>query len=100
MSPHNLRLSLSPRAKGDFGAILALSEQIWGKAQRDIYRTKLDDALRRLAEFPEAGRSREELGPGLRSVPVEQHVIYYRVRGSWLRVEPILHQRMNASSHL
>ncbi|CAL74649.1 Hypothetical protein; putative plasmid stabilization system protein [Bradyrhizobium sp. ORS 278] len=32
-----------------------------------------------LIEFPHAGRSRSELRPGLRSIPVGAQVVFYRV---------------------
>ena len=32
-----------------------------------------------LEEHPHAGRSRDELRPGMRSVPASPHVVFYRV---------------------
>lgn len=35
--------------------------------------------LRLLGQFPSSGRSREELLPGLRSFPVSEFMIFYRI---------------------
>ncbi|MEG4989309.1 type II toxin-antitoxin system RelE/ParE family toxin [Microcoleus sp. BR0-C5] len=37
------------------------------------------EKFRLLADFPEMGRSREELAPSLRSFPVDKYVIFYRL---------------------
>lgn len=39
---------------------------------------RFDEAFFLLAENPEAGRSRDELEPGLRSFPLGNFVIFYR----------------------
>jgi toxin ParE1/3/4 len=44
-----------------------------------------------LAQYPEAGRLREELLPNLRSVPVSRYVIFYRIASDEIQVIRILH---------
>jgi len=41
-------------------------------------REKFKQRCKLLADFPEMGQSRDELQPGLRSVPVENYLIFYR----------------------
>ncbi|MBW4675352.1 MAG: type II toxin-antitoxin system RelE/ParE family toxin [Desmonostoc geniculatum HA4340-LM1] len=43
-----------------------------------------------LADFPELGRSREELAPNLRSLPVDNQVIFYRPVRNCIQVERVL----------
>jgi toxin ParE1/3/4 len=43
-----------------------------------------------LADFPELGRSREELAPNLRSLPVDNQVIFYRPVKNGIQVERVL----------
>ncbi len=43
------------------------------------------------AQFPETGRLREELAPGLRSFPVAPYVIFFRPVGTTIVVLRILH---------
>lgn len=45
------------------------------------------------ALFPESGRSREEILPGLRSFPVKPYVVFYRVETGTILVLRILHGR-------
>jgi toxin ParE1/3/4 len=46
-----------------------------------------------LEEHPLAGRARDEIRPGLRSVLVSPHVIFYRVRGDIAQIIRILDGR-------
>jgi toxin ParE1/3/4 len=51
----------------------------------------IDERCRLLSQFPEMGRSREELAPGLRSVVIEPYVLFYRVTATAVEVLRILH---------
>ena len=44
-----------------------------------------------LAVAPLSGREREELGEGLRSLPVESYLIFYRVKDNAVEVLRIIH---------
>lgn len=44
-----------------------------------------------LAKAPTMGRSREELAPGLRSLPVKRYVIFYRQNRGHIEIIRILH---------
>ncbi len=52
---------------------------------------ELDRACGRLARAPGSGRSRDELSPGLRSLPVRRYVIFYRASAGRLEVARVLH---------
>lgn len=100
MSARRPPVTLRPAAHRDFRSILAYTISQWGTAQRDEYRAAIDRALETLGANPEIGKAREDLSPGLRSYQVKQHVIYYRVVGSSVRVLRVLHGKMNAARHL
>ena len=53
--------------------------------------TAIDDRSKLLSQLPLLGRTREELGPGLRSLVVEQYVLFYRVTATAVQVLRILH---------
>ena len=53
--------------------------------------TAIDDRSKLLSQLPLLGRTREELGPGLRSIVVEQYVLFYRVTATAVQVLRILH---------
>ena len=84
----------------DFGDILLHTERQWGKRQRSAYKTVLDRGLLKLARFPNLGRQRDDLRPGLHSHQIRQHVVYYRVESGAIRVDRILHVQMDAGRHL
>ncbi|MCW3052025.1 MAG: plasmid stabilization system [Chthonomonadales bacterium] len=44
-----------------------------------------------LLQFPMAGRSREELQAGLRSLPIEKYVIFYRAHYDRIEIVRVLH---------
>lgn len=43
-----------------------------------------------LAAFPEMGRKRDELLPGIRSLPVKRYVVFYRIREENIEISRIL----------
>jgi toxin ParE1/3/4 len=100
MSARRATVRLKPAARQDFRSILAYTGAQWGVAQRDIYRAEIEQALATLGTNPLIGQARDDLSPGLRSYPVEAHIIYYRISGSVVRVVRILHQKMDAARHL
>jgi toxin ParE1/3/4 len=61
-------------------------DQIWNHYQRVAGRNTAEKITRGIAEvvaaiesYPFAGRSRDELRPGIRSLAAPPHVIFYRV---------------------
>jgi len=89
------RLRLTQEARDDLRHLLRYSLQTWGRPRRDAYRILIDRAFRELANDPELGRSRDEVSLGLRSFPVGQHIVYYRVRDDVLIVSRITHRRQD-----
>ena len=93
MTPSPRRLRLSRQAERDLQGILAYTLRKWGPEQRDAYEARLNRAFDELIEFPELGRARDDLGRNARSLPVEQHVIVYRVKADEIQVSRIVHGR-------
>ena len=84
-----LEIERSPQARSDELDIwLHIATDNVGAADRILDR--LDDVVRMPARHPAAGRSRSELGEGMRSHPVEAYVIFYRHNDSTLTVVRIL----------
>jgi toxin ParE1/3/4 len=99
-SRRRLPVELSPDAQDDYTGILFYSAEQWGNTQRDTYNAALERALRRIGDHPRIGPARPEIGTGVRSVLVREHVVSYRIEADKIRVLRILHQRMDAASHL
>ena len=97
MSAHSRRpVSLTRRAQRDVADILAYSLQQWGPEQELRHAEALQRALALIGENPLLGRARDDLRPGLRTYPIEPHLIFYEVRRNTVRVARIVHQRMDA----
>ena len=56
--------------------------------------------MQRLGTYPEAGRTRDDLVPGLRFLPVEAHVIFYQVGEREVTIVRVLHGHQDAEAHL
>ena len=54
--------------------------------------------MQRLAEWPEMGRARPELAPGLRSFVVARYLVYYRVTRDAVEVVRVLHGRRDVDA--
>jgi toxin ParE1/3/4 len=59
--------------------------------QADAWVDRLDAKLRLLASQPAMGRARDELSPGLRSMPFGRHVIFYETMADGIDVARVLH---------
>ena len=88
---------LSSRAEQDL-------DEVWLYLAEDASATTadrlIDDIVDRfdlLAEQPRIGRLRPEIGPGDRSISVENHVIYYRHDGEVL-IARVLHGRRDQAA--
>lgn len=93
MSAPKRSVSLTRKAQADFAGIMAYTIEHWGAHQRDSYAEKLLAGFDTIARYPEIGTDRSDITPGVFSHPVEQHVVYYRVTATRLRVLRLRHAR-------
>jgi toxin ParE1/3/4 len=99
-------------AAADYAEILRFTGRRWGRTQLAVYRRLLNDGLQAVANEPDRlnSRSCDELSPGLHSFHIGlvaahpdpgRHILYYRVTAVGIvEIVRILHERMEASSHL
>jgi toxin ParE1/3/4 len=66
----------------------------------DKFAVLIDDHFRALARRPHMGRSRSELAPDLRSVPVGQYVIFYLPLPKGIEIVRVLHGARDIESIL
>jgi toxin ParE1/3/4 len=52
---------------------------------------RLATGVARLADFPESGRARPEIGAGARSVAVGRYLVLYRVNGDCVDIVRVTH---------
>lgn len=88
----NVRRSL--QAEADLEAIL---DDLYQKNPAVAGRYAGDFAAKGtvLAQFPEIGRTRPEIAPGLRSTLVNPYVIFYRLEGDDVQILRILHGKQD-----
>ena len=85
--------TLSTSARADLRALLQYSVSTWGERQLDAYAEAIHAAIDELASFPALGRARDDIFPGCRSYPAEQHIIYYHRSGNAVTIDRICTSR-------
>lgn len=81
-------------------SIAAYTLERWGDAQMVRYVDELHGRFNQLAQSPQIGRRRLDVGRRYRSVVQGSHVIFYRVTVKEVVIVRILHGRMSAAHHL
>lgn len=92
MSSPKTAFTISPSARKDLSDILLFSSRRWGKDQRSRYKSRFNEVFGALALNPEMGLERNEISQGLRSFPIERHLILYRWDELNLIIERVIHQ--------
>ena len=90
---------LSRAAQEDLWQIKQYSLTTWGKQNTQKYLDNIASILENLCLSPDIGKKRDDLIIGLRSFPVQQHVIFYRYHQTELEVIRVLHSRMNIPAY-
>lgn len=90
----NPEVRFSRQAIRELESILRYSRREWGEGQAIRYQTLLNDAFDRLASFPGLGTERLHLS-GVRTFPVEKHLVIYRPRAYGVFIARVVHHRMN-----
>jgi len=92
---------LSPAARRDLSEIWDYTADTWGTAQADRYVVAIRDACENLANGSRVGRAVDAVRPSYRRLAVGMHGLFYRHSAAGVtEVVRILHQRMDAVSHL
>jgi len=89
-----------PRARQDLKDIWRYSFEEWGEAQANKFLSELDAGITQLGENPRLGKPRDDLRPGYRSLRVGEHMVYYVLTPSAIRIVRVLHARMDPDRHL
>jgi toxin ParE1/3/4 len=84
---------LAPEAETDLDSIWYYTAKETGTDIADRLIDSIADRFFLLATHPHAGRLRNDLRPGLRSFPVGQYVILYRIEREDVLILHVLHGR-------
>jgi toxin ParE1/3/4 len=93
MSSQRSELLLTTDARNDLRKILSFTKRTWGLEQAALYRQLLFERLDLLLTNPQLGRERDDIAPGARSIPVQEHLAYYEIPPNRIVVLRILHPR-------
>ena len=85
-----MRLEFSPAAQFDLIEIASFIARD-NPARAYSYVDELEKTCEALSDFPELGPARPELGEGVRMLPYENYLIFYRIYGDHIRIERVLH---------
>jgi len=94
------RYRLTPRATQDLDDIAAYTQEKWGAAQMATYLRALDIRFAWLAENPEFGRRRDDVGKGYRSFPEGQHLVFYLIVEEEVVIIGVPHKAMDVGGEL
>ena len=94
------QLIISPAAKEDLKEVYQYGLRQWGQTQSDSYLEILKEKFWSLTEQPLVGTERPELLSGIRSLPIESHLLFYRVTANSVEIIRILHARQDPARHL
>lgn len=88
------------RARQDLKAIWRHSFKQWGEKQTDKYLAELAAGIARRGDNPLLGKPRDDLRLGYRSLRVNEHMVYYNLTPSTVRIVRVLHAGMDPDRHL
>ncbi|MDR2240755.1 MAG: type II toxin-antitoxin system RelE/ParE family toxin [Zoogloeaceae bacterium] len=100
MNARAVKCILSPLAQADLDEIWNYTVTHWGVDQAERYLRDIQAATETLAGNPWHGQACEDIRPGYRKIPVGSHIIFYRLTNQGVDIVRVLHQRMDADSHL
>ena len=87
------RVAWSPEADSDLLDIWAYYARVASPEIADNLLREIDRVGEGIGENPLLSRPRDELVPGLRSVIVRPHVIFFRIKNGAVEVVRVLHGR-------
>lgn len=98
MTPH--QLVIAPAAKNDLKEIYQYGLRQWGQSQSESYLSTIKKQFWLLTQQPLMGTERPELLPDTRSLPIESHILFYRVTANRVEIIRVLQGRQDPQRHL
>jgi toxin ParE1/3/4 len=98
MSANNYPVLWSRDAHQDLLTIWHFGAQEWSPDMADRHLRDIEDMCERLRDDPKLGRTRDDLIPGIRSLLVRPHVVFYQISPTAIRIVRILHQRFDTDT--
>jgi len=81
---------LSAKSLEDLKSIGRFTLKSWGREQRNIYLSKLDESFHILADQPHLGIARDDIRKGYRVYHVGRHLVFYRQKSTAIEIIRII----------
>lgn len=94
------KLVLTDRAREELREVYLYTLDTFGLAQADRYHEQLLQSFKLLRQFPELGRPKDRLRPGLRLYAVGRHQILYSSDADVIRIEGLPHDSRELDSYV
>ena len=92
---------VSRKAKIDLLAIGRYTSRKWGRTQRNLYLTQLDNCFTQLAENPKLGVTCDYIKKDYRKFPQGSHLVFYKKNSkSVVEIIRVLHKSMDEDGNL
>ena len=98
MNEDRLPIILSPEADRDLLEIWERLSQAISAAIADKQLREIERLCLAISDWPEYGRSREDVRKGLRSVPVGRYVVFYRPTNDAVELVRVLDERRDVDA--
>ena len=95
MSETNRKVFRSPEAQEDLLDIWHFGANEWSPEQADRHLREIDDMCDRLCHDPKLGHKRDDLIPGLYSIYIRPHLIFYEISPVAISIVRVLHERFD-----
>lgn len=95
-----LRIVNSALAENDLLEIWLYTAEEWNLSQADNYVTQLVSALKNLLDHPELGKDRSDIKTGYRSLLINHHLAFYKLKGDEIQVMRVLHESVDIEKHI
>lgn len=95
MGGHRPPAIWSPEALADLDHLWDYYAQIAGRTTADRIVREIEKVVRTIDDFPAAGRTRDEIRPGLRSLATTPHVVFYRLNDGRPEIVRVLDGRQD-----
>ena len=96
----NLNYKISKLAKEDLENIWKFTKENWSTNQANKYFEGIIGQINKLTTNPEIGKSIEIVKSGSRVLKYKSHIIVYKVDEDIIKVDRILHKKMNIKKWL
>jgi plasmid stabilization system protein ParE len=97
--PH-VEIRFTPRAVDNLQMIHAHCVGVLGTDRADNDTDRIRDIIEMIRRNPFLGSSRAEVGPGIRAIPAEQHIVFYSFVNNTVIIRTILHSGMDIPASL